>query len=80
MSNLFVIAMPFMLRDVRINIPAVVGLIVTSAVHKILSIKVPLAFDILVGSVIRGSKLCDVIMSNNSVHNSSLFILRIFRL
>ena len=28
-------------------------------------------FDILVGSVIRGSKLCDVIRSNNSVHNSS---------
>ena len=41
--------------------------------HKILAIKVPLAFDIL-GSIIRGSKLCDVIRSKNSVHNSSLFI------
>ena len=54
------------------TIPAVVGLIVTSAVHKLLSIKVPLAFDILVGSVIRGSKLCDVIRSKNiqcTTHN-----------
>ena len=60
--------------------PAVVGLIVKSALHKILSIKVPLAFDIPVGSVIRGSRLCDVIRSKNSLHNSSLLTLRRFRL
>ena len=62
------------------NIPAVGGLIVKSGFHKILSIKVPLEIDILVGSVIRGSRLCDVIRSKKSLHNSSLLILRIFRL
>ena len=48
--------------------------------HRILSIKVPLVCDNLVGSVICGSRLCDVIRSKNSLHNSSLLILSIFKL
>ena len=56
------------------------GLIYIWALHRILSIKVPLICDNLVGSVICGSRLCDVIRSKNSLHNSSLLILRRFKL
>ena len=60
--------------------PAVVGLIDMWALHKILSINVPLVCDNLVRRVICGSRLCDVIRSKNSLHNSSLLILIRFKL